>query len=60
MIMHSVVASNLRSVGYDPISQTLRIEFHNGTYEFWDYFDIPFRFRLFGRRQSINRRLSWS
>ncbi|BDG42803.1 KTSC domain-containing protein [Geobacillus sp. 44B] len=58
MIMHPVVASNLRSVGYDPISQTLSIEFHNGTYEFSDYFDTPFRFRLFSRRQSIDRRLS--
>ncbi|MGG6469065.1 KTSC domain-containing protein [Saccharococcus caldoxylosilyticus] len=56
--MHPVVASNLRSVGYDPISQTLSIEFHNGTYEFSDYFDTPFRFRLFSRRQSIDRRLS--
>ncbi|BDG35239.1 KTSC domain-containing protein [Saccharococcus caldoxylosilyticus] len=38
MIMHPVVASNLRAVGYDPISQTLRIEFHNGTYE---YYNVP-------------------
>jgi hypothetical protein len=38
LIMHPVVSSNLRAVGYDPVSQTLRIEFHNGTYE---YYNVP-------------------
>jgi hypothetical protein len=27
--MHPVVSSDLRAVGYDPVSQTLRIEFHD-------------------------------
>lgn len=38
MIMHYVSSSNLDAVGYDPSSQTLRIQFHNGTY---DYFNVP-------------------
>lgn len=38
MIMTPVVSSNLAFVGYDPASQTLRIQFHNGTY---DYFGVP-------------------
>lgn len=36
--MIPVVSSNLRAVGYDPTTQTLRIEFHNGTY---DYYNVP-------------------
>lgn len=38
MRMVPVSSSNLNAVGYDPESQTLRIEFHNGTY---DYFNVP-------------------
>lgn len=37
--MIHVSSSNLRSVGYDNQTQTLRIEFHGGgTY---DYYDVP-------------------
>ncbi|MGM0903076.1 MAG: KTSC domain-containing protein [Bacillota bacterium] len=38
MNMHYVSSSNLIAVGYDPSTQTLRIQFHNGTY---DYFNVP-------------------
>jgi hypothetical protein len=38
MIMHPVVSSELRAVGYDSLSQTLRIEFHNSTHE---YYSVP-------------------
>lgn len=38
MIMQPVSSSNLVSVGYDKPSQTLRIQFHSGTY---DYYDVP-------------------
>jgi len=38
MNMVPVVSSNLVAVGYDSISLTLRIRFHNATY---DYFDVP-------------------
>lgn len=38
MIMTRVVSSNLVAVGYDHATQTLRIQFHNGTY---DYFGVP-------------------
>ncbi len=38
MDMVSVSSSNLRAVGYDPFSRTLRIQFNNGTY---DYYDVP-------------------
>jgi hypothetical protein len=38
MTMQPVISSNLVSVGYEPSSQTLRIRFNNGTY---DYFDVP-------------------
>ncbi|GEN36104.1 KTSC domain-containing protein [Aneurinibacillus danicus] len=38
MHMIPVSSSNLRAVGYDPVSQTLRIQFHNGTY---DYYNVP-------------------
>ena len=38
MNMQPVSSSNLSAVGYDPTTQTLRIAFHSGTY---DYFDVP-------------------
>jgi hypothetical protein len=38
MLMVPVISSNLSSVGYDPVSQTLRIQFHSGLY---DYFNVP-------------------
>jgi len=38
MFMTHVNSSNLVAVGYDSSSSTLRIEFHNGTY---DYYDVP-------------------
>lgn len=40
MNMQYVNSSNLVSVGYDSTSQTLRIQFHNATY---DYFNVPFQ-----------------
>ncbi len=38
MTRTAVTSSNLRSVGYDPASQTLEIEFKNGVYQ---YADVP-------------------
>lgn len=38
MTMVPVSSTNLRAVGYDPSTQTLRIEFHNATY---DYYNVP-------------------
>lgn len=38
MRMQIVSSSNLRAVGYDPATKVLRIEFHNGVY---DYFNVP-------------------
>lgn len=38
MNMTSVTSSNLEAVGYDASSQTLRIRFHSGTY---DYYAVP-------------------
>ena len=38
MTMVPVSSSNLEAVGYDASSQTLRIRFHSGTY---DYFGVP-------------------
>jgi hypothetical protein len=38
MLMRRVISSNLVSVGYAQNSQTLRIQFHNATY---DYFNVP-------------------
>lgn len=38
MNMIPVFSSNLEAVGYDASSQTLRIRFHSGTY---DYFSVP-------------------
>ena len=33
--MVNVVSSNLRAIGFDPTSQTMRVEFNNGS--MWDY-----------------------
>ncbi|MBI1225164.1 MAG: KTSC domain-containing protein [Bacteroidetes bacterium] len=33
-----VQSSNIRSIGYDPITATLEIEFNSGT--IWQYYDI--------------------
>ncbi len=38
MQMRPVSSSNLVSVGYEPSTQTLRIEFNSGLY---DYFGVP-------------------
>ena len=38
MTRTAVTSSNLRSVGYDPSSRTLEIEFKNVTYQ---YADVP-------------------
>lgn len=38
MNMQHVNSSNLVMIGYDESSQTLRIQFNNDTY---DYFDVP-------------------
>ena len=39
MKRHPVPSSNVASVGYDPDSQTLEVEFlHSGVYQ---YFDVP-------------------
>ncbi|WP_043982266.1 KTSC domain-containing protein [Priestia megaterium] len=38
MIMRSVSSSNLVAVGYDDSTNTLFIEFKNGTYK---YFNVP-------------------
>ena len=35
----SVSSSNLRSIGYDSISQTLEVEFHNGS--IYQYSSVP-------------------
>ena len=34
-----VASSNVASIGYDPTTQTLEVEFNNGT--IYQYFDIP-------------------
>jgi len=39
MIRQPVSSSNIRSIGYDSESQTLEIEFHNGSV--YSYFDVP-------------------
>lgn len=36
--MNPVRSSHLKAVGYDEESRTMRVEFHNGTYL---YFDVP-------------------
>jgi KTSC domain len=38
MKMQYVNSSNLVAVGYDSFTQTLRIQFHSGTY---DYYNVP-------------------
>lgn len=38
MNMIPVSSSNLAAVGYDHASQTLRVQFHSGTY---DYYSVP-------------------
>ncbi len=38
MEMHRVSSSNLVAVGYDAESQTLRIQFNSGLY---DYYNVP-------------------
>jgi hypothetical protein len=39
MILTPVHSSNLVAVGYDEATLTLRIRFHNATY---DYYNVPF------------------
>ncbi|WP_182101836.1 KTSC domain-containing protein [Niallia taxi] len=39
MIMQPVASSNLISVGYDDTANTLYIQFHNGTYK---YYNVPY------------------
>ncbi len=39
MLRQSVSSSNLLSVGYDPTSQILEIEFHGG--RIYQYFKVP-------------------
>ncbi len=34
-----VESSNLASIGYDPETSTLEVEFNNGA--IWQYFDVP-------------------
>ncbi len=39
MIRIPVSSSNVVSIGYDPSTQTLEVEFHNGNV--YQYFDVP-------------------
>ena len=39
MEMIPVESSNLKSVGYEPASKTLRIQFNTGTV--YDYYNVP-------------------
>ena len=39
MKRYPVNSSNIASVGYDPATQTLEIEFHDG--RVYQYFDVP-------------------
>jgi hypothetical protein len=39
MIRQTVSSSNISSIGYDPESRTLEIEFHNGGV--YQYFNVP-------------------
>jgi len=39
MLRMSVSSSNISSVGYDPKTQTLEVEFHNGGV--YQYFNVP-------------------
>ncbi len=37
--MTPVVSSNIKAVGYDPASKTMRVEFHSGGV--YDHADVP-------------------
>jgi hypothetical protein len=39
MDRQSVRSSNIKSIGYDPKSETLEIGFHSG--DIYQYFDVP-------------------
>ncbi len=39
MNRHPVESSNIASIGYDPDSDTLEVEFHSGGV--YQYFDVP-------------------
>lgn len=39
MERYNVASSNIRSVGYDPQTQTLEVEFMNGT--IYQYYGVP-------------------
>lgn len=39
MQRESIVSSNVRSVSYDPTTNTLEIEFHNGSV--YQYYSVP-------------------
>jgi len=39
MERQKVSSSNINSIGYDTISQTLEIEFHNG--DIYQYYNVP-------------------
>lgn len=39
MLRQSVMSSSLRSVGYEPLSKTLEIEFKNG--DVYEYHEVP-------------------
>ncbi|MEJ0105186.1 MAG: KTSC domain-containing protein [Bacteroidota bacterium] len=38
MYREHVESSNIKSVGYDPNTSTLEVEFHNGA--IWQYYDV--------------------
>lgn len=38
MQMQPVSSSNISAIGYESSTRTLRIQFHSGTY---DYYDVP-------------------
>ena len=39
MDKHPVASSNVRAIGYDSASQTLEVEFHNGS--IYQYYGVP-------------------
>lgn len=39
MDRHPVFSSNVASIGYDPASQTLEVEFNNGSV--YQYYNVP-------------------
>jgi len=39
MIRNPIVSSNITSIGYDPDSETLEVEFTNGS--IYQYFNVP-------------------